>query len=357
LTSLVFAGTPAFAAAALTCLLAAGARGAPFEVRAVFTQPDRPAGRGQRPLPSPVKRLALAHGLPVYQPVTLRDPEAQQTLARLEPDYLVVAAYGLILPPAVLAMARVAPLNIHASLLPRWRGAAPIVRAVEHGDARTGICIMRMEAGLDTGPVCLRREIAIEADDTAGTLHDRLATLGAEAIVGALRGLEAGTLVFEPQSGIGVTYARKVEKAEAVVDWRRPAIEVAARLRAFDPIPGSSGRLESAPDVPLRLFRPRIVDQARTGATGRPTGAPTSAPVRNPGAAPGAPMPGQLLDVSGEGVVVACGNRAVSIGELQRPGGRRLPVAAFLAGHRLAVGDRFLPGAGAGAVQPVETVS
>ncbi len=338
--SIVFAGTPAFAAAALGRLLAGDERAARYQLKGVFTQPDRPAGRGQKPLASPVKRLALEHGLPVFQPVTLKDPASQQPLAALAPDYLVVAAYGLILPVAVLAMARIAPLNIHASLLPRWRGAAPIVRAIEHRDPSTGVCIMRMEAGLDTGPVCLRREIAIEADDTSATLHDRLAAIGAEALLDALDGLSAGTLAFEPQAAVGVTYARKVDKAEASIDWNRPAIDIAARIRAFDPFPGSTGRLASASETVLRLFRPRVVDVAGVTVA----------------SAPDQPEPGRVLAVTGDAVVIACGEQAVGIGELQRPGGRRLPVAAFLAGHRLAVGDRFLPPAGS-RVQPVENVA
>ncbi len=291
----------------------------------MLTRPDRPAGRGQRTAASAVKRLAIDHRLPVLQPPTLRDGAIQQSLAALEPDYLVVAAYGLILPEAVLALPRVEPLNIHASLLPRWRGAAPIARAIEHGDTRTGISIMRMEAGLDTGPVCLRRELAIEADDTAGTLHDRLATLGAEAIVTALDGIEAGTLGFTPQLEAGVSYARKIDKSEAAIDWDLSAVAIAARIRAFDPAPGCTGRLASATDTPLRLFRPWIVPE-RAGA----------------GPSRSAAEPGRVIAVAGDGVVIACGEQALTIGELQRPGGRRLAASAYLAGHQIAVGDRFI---------------
>lgn len=325
MTSIVFAGTPVFAAQALEGLIAEADRTGRFTLAAVLTQPDRPAGRGQRTVPSPVKLVAGRHGLPVLQPQTLRDPDAQASVAAFAPDYLVVAAYGLILPEAVLAIPRREPLNIHASLLPRWRGAAPIVRAIEHGDARTGICIMRMERGLDTGPVCLRREVDIGADDTAATLHDRLAALGAEAIVEALDGLEAGRLAFEAQPEDGVTYARKLEKAEAALDWTLTAGQLAARIRAFDPVPGSTARLASAPDVVLRLFAPEVL--ATVAATGD----------RAPG------TPGQVIEVTAEGVVIASGEGLLRVGQWQRPGGRRLAAAAFLAGHPIVAGDRFLP--------------
>ena len=319
-TSLVFAGTPAFAASALERLLTQAGPGGRYVVRAVLTQPDRPAGRGQKLLASPVKAVALAHGLPVLQPLSLKDPAAQAELATWAADYLVVAAYGLILPEAVLALPRAEPLNIHASLLPRWRDAAPINRAIEAGDAETGVCIMRMEKGLDTGPVCLRRTLAIGADETAGQLHDRLAALGAEAIVEALDGLVAGRLDFTAQPDQGVTYAHKLSKAETALDWSRPAIELARKIRALDPAPGAQSRLASAPDLALRLFEPRPV----------------------PGHQAAAPA-GRVIAADAEGLVLASGEGLLRIGQLQRPGGRRLPAKAFLAGHPIAVGDRFLP--------------
>ncbi len=215
-----FAGTPEFAAAALEATLAAG-----FDVPLVLTQPDRPAGRGMQLQPSPVKRVALAAGIPVHQPEKLRTPEQQAPLAEVQADVLVVAAYGIILPQAVLDLPRHGCLNIHASLLPRWRGAAPIHRAIQAGDPETGITIMQIDAGLDTGPMLLSRAETIHADDATGSLHDRLAQLGADMIVEALRALPDG-LTATPQPADGVTYAAKIGKAEANVDWSRPAAEI-----------------------------------------------------------------------------------------------------------------------------------
>lgn len=337
--AIVFAGTPAFAARALERLLALSGPDGRFDIRAVLTQPDRPAGRGQRLLASPVKQLAVAHGLPVLQPASLKAPAIQAELAAFRPDYLVVAAYGLILPEAVLAIPSAEPLNIHASLLPRWRGAAPIARAIEQGDTQTGICIMRMARGLDTGPVCLRRELPIAPDDTAGSLHDKLAELGATAIVEALDGLVAGRLAFEAQAEDGISYAHKLDKAEAAIDWTEPATRLAARIRAFDPSPGCHGRLASAPDLALRLFEPTAIEPTATEATA----------IEAARLAPGGVAPGQVIAANAEGVVVACGAGWLRIGQLQRPGGRRLPAAAFLAGHPIAAGDRFQAGqAGSG---------
>ena len=339
--SIVFAGTPAFAARALERLLVLSGPDGRFDVRAVLTQPDRPAGRGQRLVASPVKQLALAHGLPVLQPLSLKDPAAQAEVAAHRPDFLVVAAYGLILPEAVLAIPSAEPLNIHASLLPRWRGAAPIARAIEHGDARTGICIMRMERGLDTGPVCLRRELAIGPDDTAGSLHERLADLGGDAIVEALDGLVAGRLAFEPQAADGITYAHKLDKAEAAIDWTLPAARIAAKIRAFDPAPGCNARLVSAPDVVLRLFEPSVIEPLVVASSViAPSGIGPSR-IGSSAVEPVAAVPGQVLSASGEGVVIASGSGWLRIGQLQRPGGRRLPAAAFLAGHSMGAGDRF----------------
>lgn len=301
-----FAGTPEFAAAALEANLAAG-----FDVPLVLTQPDRPAGRGMQLQPSPVKRVALAAGIPVHQPEKLRTPEQQAPLAEVQADVLVVAAYGIILPQAVLDLPRHGCLNIHASLLPRWRGAAPIHRAIQAGDAETGITIMQMDAGLDTGPMLLSRAESIHADDTTGSLHERLAQLGAEMIVEALRALPGG-LTATPQPADGVTYAAKIGKAEANVDWSRPAAEIERAIRAFNPFPGAVATLQQ---TPVKLWRARAIDASGT--------------------------PGEVLLAEGAGVIVACGEGALCITELQRPGGKRLPAADFLRGMPIAAGSRF----------------
>ena len=301
-----FAGTPEFAAAALEAILAAG-----FDVPLVLTQPDRPAGRGMQLQPSPVKRVALAAGIPVHQPEKLRTPEQQAPLADVQADVLVVAAYGIILPQAVLDLPRHGCLNIHASLLPRWRGAAPIHRAIQAGDAETGITIMQMDAGLDTGPMLLSRAEAIHADDTTGSLHDRLALLGADMIVEALRALPGG-LTATPQPADGVTYAAKIGKAEASIDWSRPAVELERAIRAFNPFPGAVATLQQ---TPVKLWRARAIDAAGT--------------------------PGEVLLAEGAGVIVACGEGALCITELQKPGGKRLPAADFLRGMPIAAGSRF----------------
>lgn len=302
-----FAGTPEFAASALEAILAAG-----FEVPLVLTQPDRPAGRGMQLQPSPVKQVALAAGIPVHQPEKLRTPEQQAPLAAACCDVLVVAAYGIILPQAVLDLPRYGCLNIHASLLPRWRGAAPIHRAIEAGDAETGITIMQMDAGLDTGPMLLKRVEPIQPDDTTGSLHDRLAWVGAELIVEALEALPAGTLAATPQPAEGVTYAAKIGKAEAAVDWTRPAIEIERAVRAFNPFPGAIATLDG---TPVKLWRARAID-----ATG---------------------TPGEVLLAEGAGVIVACGEGALCVTELQKPGARRMPAADFLRGMPIAAGSRF----------------
>jgi methionyl-tRNA formyltransferase len=301
-----FGGTPEFARVALAAIIAAG-----FEVPLVLTQPDRPAGRGQKLQPSPVKALALEHGLPVHQPERLRDPATHQPLIESGCDVLVVAAYGLILPQAVLDIPRLGCLNIHASLLPRWRGAAPIQRAIEAGDRETGVTIMRMEAGLDTGPMLLAEALPIADDDTAATLHDKLATQGARLIVQALHDLERLQPVAQPAEG--VTYANKIDKAEALMDWTRPAAELARRLRAFDPFPGGAATLG---EMTIKLWHGVAV--------------------------PGAGVPGTVLAVADDGVVVACGEGALRITELQKPGGRRLATADFLRGTVLAVGQRLV---------------
>ncbi len=301
---LIFAGTPEFAAQALSAIVAAG-----HEVALVLTQPDRPAGRGMALQPSAVKKVALAHGIEVFQPLTLKDAEAQAKIAAVGAEVMVVAAYGLILPQAVLDMPRFGCLNIHGSLLPRWRGAAPIQRALLAGDTETGVCIMQMEAGLDTGPVLLRGAFPIEASDTTASLHDRLAELGARLCVEALGKLP---LPAEPQPSVGVTYAHKIEKAEAVIDWSKSAAELDRHIRAFNPFPGAQASF-GGQTVKLWL----------------------ATPVAGNGPA------GSVLAVDKKQVVIACGAGALAVSELQKAGGKRLPVQQFLAGHPLKVGDRF----------------
>lgn len=289
---IVFMGTPVFAVAALEALVAAG-----HEIAAVYTQPPRPAGRGQQPRPSPVQARAEALGLPVRHPVSLRNAEAQAAFAALGADVAVVVAYGLILPQAVLDAPRMGCLNIHASLLPRWRGAAPIHRAVMAGDAETGVCIMRMEAGLDTGPVILRAAIPIQPEDTTGDLHDRLADLGGRLVVDALARLP--DLVPEAQAAEGVTYAAKIDKAEARIDWTRPAAEVLRQIHGLSPLPGAWCM---AGGERVKLLRGRSV--------------------------PGQGVPGTVL----RDFVIACGSGAVEVTELQREGKRAMPVGQALLG-------------------------
>lgn len=299
---LVFAGTPEFAAQALDALLAAG-----HEVLGVMTQPDRPAGRGMKLQASPVKQRALAAGLPVIQPQGLRlggkfDADAQAAQAQLRawaPELVVVAAYGLILPQWMLDLPPRGCLNIHGSLLPRWRGAAPIQRCIEAGDVETGNTIMQMDAGLDTGAMLLREAFPIAADDTAATLHDRLAAQGARMIVQALAELDH--LLPQPQPTEGVTYAAKIEKAEAAIDWAQPAAVIERRLRAFDPFPGGVTPLAGEA---VKVWRVR--------------------------AASGQGEPGRILGWHADGPEVACGQGSVVVTEAQRPGGKRGPAAVVL---------------------------
>ena len=301
---LIFAGTPEFAAQALSAIIEAG-----HEVALVLTQPDRPAGRGMALQPSPVKKLALAHGIEVFQPLTLKDAEAQAKVAGVAAEVMVVAAYGLILPQLVLDMPKFGCINIHGSLLPRWRGAAPIQRALLAGDVETGVCIMQMEAGLDTGPVLLRGAFPIEANDTTASLHDRLAAMGARLVVEALGHLP---LVAEVQPQEGVTYAHKIEKAEALIDWQRSATELDRHIRAFNPFPGAQA-----------LFKGQTIKLWQ------------AMPVAGSGKI------GQVLAVDRKQIVIACGEGALAIQELQKAGGKRLPVQQFLAGNSLQVGDCF----------------
>ena len=301
---IVFAGTPDFAALSLNALLAAG-----HDIALVLTQPDRPSGRGMVLRSSPVKIAAEASGIDVFQPLTLKDPATQERIRAVQADAMIVAAYGLILPQAVLDMPRFGCINIHASLLPRWRGAAPIQRAIEAGDTESGVCIMQMEAGLDTGPVLLSGHVPIAADETAGTLHDKLADMGARLIVETLAKLPIDAVV---QPEIGVTYAAKIEKAEAQIDWRRPAREIERQIRAFNPFPGAAGTLDGAA---IKVWRSELVAAA-------------------------AP-PGTVVSVERSGIVVACGDGGLCLTELQKAGGKRLPVAQFLAGNPIAPGKTF----------------
>jgi len=306
-----FAGTPEFAARALESILDAG-----YAVALVLTQPDRPAGRGMKLTPSAVKQLALARGIEVDQPEKLRTDAQRARLAACAPDVLVVAAYGLILPQAVLELPRLGCLNIHASLLPRWRGAAPIHRAIEAGDEVTGITIMQMDAGLDTGPMLLHRAEPILPTDTTASLHDRLALLGGACIVDALAALAAGTLGATPQPADGVTYAAKIGRAEATIDWTRPAVELERAMRAFDPFPGLASSLR---DTAIKFWSAQVVDAAGVAGT--------------------------VLAADDGGIVVACGRGALRCTVLQRPGSRRLPAGEFLRGFAVSVGERFAAGA------------
>jgi methionyl-tRNA formyltransferase len=312
---LAFAGTPEFARVALDRLVAAG-----FEVALVLTQPDRPAGRGMKTLPSPVKTFALDRGIALMQPRGLRldgrfaeDAAAvRAALIAVAPEAIVVAAYGLILPPWLLELPRRGCLNIHASLLPRWRGAAPIQRAIEAGDAETGVTLMQMDAGLDTGDILLAKTTPIAADETSATLQSRLAWLGGELAVQGLAAAAEGRLSPRQQPEAGATYAAKIAKAEATIDWREPAVVIERRLRAFDPFPGARSTLDGES---ITCWRGEV----RQGAGG---------------------APGEIVSLDG-GVVVACGDGHLALTELQRAGGRRMAAADFLRGRGPRLGARF----------------
>jgi methionyl-tRNA formyltransferase len=314
----VFAGTPEFARAALERLHAAG-----FTIPLVLTQPDRPAGRGMKLQASPVKQFALEHGIAVAQPRSLRldgkyPDEAAAAKAALDEaraDVMVVAAYGLILPQWVLDTPRLGCLNIHASLLPRWRGAAPIHRAIEAGDAETGVTIMQMDAGLDTGDMLLVERVRIAPQDTTATLHDKLAVLGGRLIVEALEIAACGGLTRTRQPEEGVTYAHKIEKAEAAIDWRLPADVIERRIRAFDPFPGAAAQIGGET---VKVWRAAAVMPAR-----------------------GSVEPGTIVAIDDHGIGVACGEGRLEITQLQRAGGKRLAAEDFLRGFPLAIGQRF----------------
>ena len=317
----LFAGTSEFARIALERLHAAG-----FEIALVLTQPDRPAGRGMKLQASPVKQFALAQGIAVAQPRSLRldgryPEEAAAARAAIEAagaDVMVVAAYGLILPQWALDTPRLGCLNIHASLLPRWRGAAPIHRAIEAGDAETGVTIMQMNAGLDTGDMLLMETLPIQAHDTTASLHDKLAALGGRMIVEALELARRGALQPVPQPPEGVSYAHKIEKHEAAIDWTQPARQIERRIRAFDPFPGATTQLGE--DV-IKVWR------AGVGADPRPAHA----------------VPGQVLSAGADGIEVAAGDGVLRLTELQRAGGKRLAAAEFLRGFALQAGQVLAP--------------
>jgi len=295
---IVFAGTPDFA---LPGLRAAARLG---QIVAVYTQPDRPAGRGRQLAASPVKQAALNNGWPVHQPTTLKTGEARRVLSELAPDLMVVIAYGLILPPKILAIARLGCWNVHASVLPRWRGAAPIQRAIEAGDAQTGVCLMQMAQGLDTGPVLLSLTTPIDRDETGGSLHNRLATLGAEVLSDGLVLLRAGMrMVAQPQSADGVTYAHKLDKAEARLDWNQSALALERKVRAFNPWPVAEAMVNGER---LRIHEAQARMPERTAA------------------------PGSVLAFARDGLDIACGEGALRLTIVQREGGRAMPVADYL---------------------------
>jgi methionyl-tRNA formyltransferase len=310
-----FAGTPEFAQVALRSLHAAR-----FDIALVLTQPDRPAGRGMKLQASPVKAFAEEHGIPVVQPRSLRldgkypddAAAARDALLAAKPDVLVVAAYGLLLPPWVLELPRLGCLNIHGSLLPRWRGAAPIHRAVEAGDARTGITIMQMDAGLDTGDMLLVESIPIGPHDTTATLHDKLAVLGGRLVVEALEIAACGTLTRTPQPEEGVTYAHKIDKAEGQIDWTQPAEVIERRIRAFDPFPGAATTLDGEP---VKVWK---------AALGAMNGSP-----------------GEVIEASGDVLTVACGTGSLQLLELQKAGGKRVSARQFMQAAPALLGRRF----------------
>lgn len=295
MSRLIFAGTPEFAAVHLRALIAAG-----FTPAAVYTQPDRPAGRGQHLQKSPVKLVAEQFTIPVFQPEKLRDENAQQTLRELAPDLMIVVAYGLILPAAVLTIPRLGCVNVHASLLPRWRGAAPIQRAIEAGDQQTGTALMQMETGLDTGPVLADVCTTISDDDTTTTLHDRLAKLGAELLVTQLPALLAQQLNATPQTEQGVCYAHKIEKAEASIDWTQSARVIDRKVRAFNPFPIANSTLGNEVIKFHRGHLSSLTHQHRAGT---------------------------IIAADQSGIHIACGDGVYCVTELQWPGGKKLSVA------------------------------
>jgi methionyl-tRNA formyltransferase len=307
---IIFAGTPQFAATALESLLARQ-----YNVVAVLTQPDRRAGRGMQFTPSAVKQLALQHGLPVLQPASLKEDGIQSKLAEYAAEVMVVAAYGLILPLAVLQLPRYGCLNIHASLLPRWRGAAPIQRAILAGDSETGITIMQMDAGLDTGDMLLKKSCLISAGDNAQTLLAKLAALGAEAIGEVLHALQQNQLQRIPQNSAQASYAAKLDKHEARINWAESSENIYNAIRAYNPFPGASATLKS---VPIKIWQSSICEKTNTNGEA-----------------------GTILSVAKDGIIVACGKGALNLEILQRPGAKALPAVQFVQGFPLSPGERF----------------
>ena len=305
---IIFAGTPEFAATALTALLLEK-----HEILAVLTQPDRPAGRGMQMVLSPVKKLANLHNLQVLQPTTLKSEETQKQLSQYRADIMVVAAYGLILPAAVLHMPHYGCLNIHASLLPRWRGAAPIQRAILAGDATTGITIMQMDEGLDTGDMLSQDSCPIDVNDNAQTLHDKLAEMGAKSIVEALNILEAGLLRPAKQANFNATYAAKISKAESMIDWTQSSNMIERAIRAYNPYPGAHTLLNGAP---IKIWQAGLAE----GGIGEP---------------------GTVMHIDKNGIQVASGKGSLRLTVLQKPNAKALQVTQFIQGFKLKTGDRF----------------
>ena len=312
---IIFAGTPAFSATALEALNVAG-----HEIALVLTQPDRPAGRGMKTTPSAVKAMAIRYALPLSQPDSLNQPELYAQLDALHADVMVVVAYGFILPPAVLALPRYGCLNIHASLLPRWRGAAPIQRAILAGDRQTGITIIQMDKGLDTGNMLLQRSIHIGCDDTAQTLHDKLSVLGADCITEVLTQLQWGNLSPVPQGETGTTYASKLKKDEARINWRSTAEIIHRTVRAFNPRPGACTIIRGSA---LKIWQASIATSAGS-LTHR--------------------IPGEISAIDSNGITVACGQGALVLEAVQKSNGRKMSAAEFVVGHSLQPGDRFESG-------------
>jgi len=306
--NIIFAGTPEFSVPALQALL-----DSKHKVVAVYTQPDRPSGRGRRTLASPVKQLAITANIPVYQPSVLKTTDVQSALQALQPDLMVVVAYGLMLPPSVLRIPRLGCVNLHASLLPRWRGAAPIQRAILAGDIETGVCLMQMEAGLDTGPLLACRRCEIGETETGSQLHDKLAQLGADILADNLDALEHSALTPQPQHIAGTTYARKLDKSEALIDWSDSAMDIARKVRAFNAWPVAETRYCTRQ---LRIWEA----QPRTG---------------------GADMsPGSVISAGREGIEVACGDGSLLVQKVQLPGARAVSAADFINANSLE-GVRF----------------
>ena len=306
----VFAGTPQFAVPTLNALINAG-----IEIGAVYTQPDRPAGRGRRLMASPIKNIAEDHSIPVVQPASLREKAAGKLLESFAPEVLVVVAYGLILPSHILDIPRLGCVNVHASLLPRWRGAAPIPRAIEAGDSVSGITIMKMDIGLDTGPIIAKREVPIGDEDNSATLHDKLAQVGAELLLETLPAYVSGAAKTVEQDDRHATYANKLSKAEARIDWQRSAFEIRNQIRAFNPWPIA---FTFHTGERIRILRAQIADKVKNGLAA-----------------------GSICNVAKEGVDVACGDGILSLEELQREGGKPLLAGDFINGYPLEKGEHF----------------